>query len=152
MHAGRRLFDCCVRQKYGFADNARRQSASTGASPRYRRGTLTQNGVENSVTLQLTQDYDNFNKHYTVSGPITWTGGSGTASGTFNGSLAGTTLGFRIIIPVGGFTSPPSSRFCSESLGGHAVDITGTQISGEYSGLNTCLGIDTFSGVLRLNR
>jgi hypothetical protein len=115
-------------------------------------GTLTDNGVENRATLQLTQDYNNFTKVYSVSGPISWTSSTGSATGTFTGSLTGTTLGYRIIIPVGGFTSPPSSRFCSASIGGVATGVTRTLISADYSGTQTCRGLTPFPGVLQFRR
>jgi hypothetical protein len=100
--------------------------------------------------MYLTRNFDSFTGATTLDGPIDWTGGAGTAAGTFRGTLTGATLNFRIVVPVGGYTSPPSTKFCAATLVGTASDITSNQISGEYSGTNTCRGLVPVPGVLRI--
>jgi hypothetical protein len=110
-------------------------------------GSIIDNGTaRHDATLRLTHT------NQTVTGTISWAGGSTTAAGTFNGTLSGKTLTFRIIIPVGGFTSPPSSRFCLASLSGTAADVTAADISGDYTGTNTCSGLVPFPGALSVRK
>ena len=115
-------------------------------------GTLTDGGVESSATTYLTRNYNSLTGAITLDGSISWTGSAGSATGTFRGIVNGPTLSFRIVVPVGGFTSPPSNKFCAATLVGTAADITGSQISGEYSGTNTCRGLVPFPGVLRITK
>jgi hypothetical protein len=107
-------------------------------------GSLTDNGtVTNNATLRLTHTND------TVTGTISWTGAT-TAAGTVNGTVSGKSFTFKIVIPVGGFTSPPSTRFCLASLSGTASDVTAEQINADYTGTNTCSGLVPFPGALRI--
>jgi hypothetical protein len=109
-------------------------------------GSLTDNGtVTNNATLRLTHTNDN------VTGTISWTGAT-TAAGSVSGTVSGGSFTFKIVIPVGGFTSPPSTRFCLASLTGTAIDVNSDQISGDYTGTNTCSGLVPFPGALRLGR
>jgi hypothetical protein len=109
-------------------------------------GSLTDNGtVKNDATLRLTHTNNN------VTGTISWTGPT-TAMGTVSGTVSGGTFSFRIVIPVGGFTSPPSTRFCLASLTGLAVDVSAEQINADYTGTNTCSGLVPFPGALRVAR
>jgi hypothetical protein len=109
-------------------------------------GTIADNGgAANDVTLRLNQTDE------TVTGTINWTGAT-TAAGTFKGTVSGKALTFRIIIPVGGFTSPPSTRFCLAALDGAAAGVRDTEISSEYTGTNTCSGLVPFPGVLQVRR
>lgn len=109
-------------------------------------GSLTDNGtVTNDATLRLTHTNE------TVTGTISWTGAT-TAAGTVNGTVSGKSFTFKIVIPVGGFTSPPSTRFCLASLSGTASDVTAEQINADYTGTNTCSGLVPFPGALRIVR
>ena len=112
-------------------------------------GSITDHtGARNDTTLRLTQT------NQTVSGTITWTGGANTAAGTFAATVTGRTISFRINIPVGGFTSPASSRFCLATLLGTASSTTaGAEFSGDYTGTNTCIpGLVPFPGALSVNK
>jgi len=115
-------------------------------------GTLTDGGVESSTTTYLTRNYNSLTREITMDGSISWTGSAGTATGTFRGVVSGATMSFRIVVPVGGFTSPPSSKFCAATLVGTAADVTSNHISGEYSATNTCLGLVAIPGVLRMTK
>ncbi len=109
-------------------------------------GSLTDNGTaRNDATLRLTHTNE------TVTGTINWTGAT-TAAGTVSGTVSGKTFTFKIVIPVGGFTSPPSTRFCLASLSGTATDVTAEQINADYTGTNTCSGLVPFPGALRIAR
>jgi hypothetical protein len=109
-------------------------------------GSLTDNGTTtNNATLRLTHTNDN------VTGSISWTGAT-TAAGNVTGTVSGRTFTFKIVIPVGGFTNPPSTRFCLASLTGTASDVSSEQISADYTGTNTCSGLVPFPGALRLDR
>ena len=108
-------------------------------------GSIVDNGtVWNDVTLRLNQTQQ------TVSGTINWVGAT-TAAGTFTGTVSGNALTFRINIPVGGFTAPPSNRFCLAALSGLA-DISATAIAGDYTGTNTCSGLVPFPGALSVSK
>jgi hypothetical protein len=112
------------------------------------RGSIADNGgAASDVTLRLTHD----SKNQTVTGTVNWTGAT-TAAGTFTGTVAGKTLTYRIIIPVGGFTSPASTRFCLATLNGAAAGVTATEFSSEYTGTNTCSGLVPLPGALQVHR
>jgi hypothetical protein len=111
-------------------------------------GSIADNGgAASDVTLRLTHD----SVKQTVTGTVNWTGAT-TAAGTLTGTVSGMTLLFRIFIPVGGFTSPASSRFCLATLNGVAPGVTSTEFSSEYTGTNTCSGLVPLPGALQVHR
>ena len=111
-------------------------------------GSIADNGgAASDVTLRLNHD----SVKQTVTGTVNWTGAT-TAAGTFTGTVAGKALTYRIIIPVGGFTSPPSTRFCFATINGAATGVTATEFSSEYTGTNTCSGLVPLPGALQVHR
>ena len=109
-------------------------------------GSLVDNGtVKNEATIQLTHT------NTTVSGTINWVGAT-TATGTVTGTVSGKSLTFRISIPMGGFTSPASSRFCMAQMNGTAAGVSTDQIDADYTGTNTCSALVPFPGALHLVR
>jgi hypothetical protein len=129
---------------------------SPGSAPVNLAGTWTgsiadNGGAANDVTLRLSQTDDPASGTMKVTGTINWTGAT-TAVGTFAGTLSGKDLFFRIIIPVGGFISPPSTRFCLAGLNGVARGVTATEFSSDYTGTNTCSGLVPFPGALQVRR
>jgi hypothetical protein len=116
-------------------------------------GSIADNGgAANDVTLRLSQTDDPASGTKKITGTINWIGAT-TAVGTFAGTLSGKDLFFRINIPVGGFISPPSSRFCGAVLNGvTAGAVTATEFSGAYTGTNTCSGLVPLPGALQVHR
>ena len=106
-------------------------SASDSSGPGQLTWQLTQTGTSLTGTLVITD---------------TGTGYSGR--GTVSGTLSGSSIGFSMSVPSGGFDGPYAS--CTASLSGDG-QATSSSIMGTYSGSNSCSGAIA-SGQLTLNK
>jgi hypothetical protein len=86
------------------------------------------------LTWQLTQTNRNVTGGVTATTPV---GAPVYTSGSFNGTLSGTTMPFTITIPVGAVAGSPN---CTVTLTGTAQNVTSTSLAGTYTGDDSCVG------------
>lgn len=124
------------------------QPASPGSSPVNLTGTWSGSASDSSgpgqMTWQLTQTDSSLSGTVTIIDTGTKLSGRGFVSGTISGSM----MPFSISIPGGGFDSPYES--CTASVAGDG-QVSGSSITGTYSGSHSCTGAIT-SGQLTLNK
>jgi len=106
-------------------------AASDSSGPGTMSWSLTPSGTFFSGTVAVTEDSTKV-----------------TGRGAVSGSVSGELIDFSLRIDAGGFDSPYSD--CSATISGTAR-VTSSQISGTYSGTNSCSG-EVASGQLTLNR
>lgn len=108
------------------------------------RGTASDSSGPGQMTWQLTQAGGTINGTVTMTDTATGLTGRGSISGT----LSGETLRFTLNIPAGGLDAPFGS--CRSEVSGDA-QVSGTTMTGSYSGSSSCAGAIA-SGQLTLNK
>lgn len=106
-------------------------SASDSSGPGQMTWQMTQTGSSCSGTLTMTDAGANIN-----------------GRGSVSGSISGPSIRFALSVPAGGFDSPYTS--CSADVSGDA-QVSGSSITGTYSGANSCTGA-VASGHVTLTR
>jgi hypothetical protein len=61
-----------------------------------------------------------------------------TGQGTVSGTVSGSSLAFTLRVPAGGFSEPWTG--CTAEVTGSA-DVSGSSMSGNYKGSNSCTGV-----------
>jgi hypothetical protein len=93
--------------------------------------TLTQSGTSFSGSLSMTDN------------------GSGVrGAGTVSGTVSGNSISFTVAVPAGGFGAPYAA--CTASANGQGT-VSGSSLSGSYTGTNSCSGA-VASGTVTLSK
>jgi hypothetical protein len=107
-------------------------------------GTASDSSGPGQMTWVITQSGGSISGTMTLTDTATKLGGRGSISG----SVSGSTIRFTLTVPAGGFDAPYGS--CTSEVSGEA-EVSGTALTGSYSGSNSCEGAIA-SGQVSLNK